>query len=535
MDKKMTKRERSWMLLYSVVLVLFTSIPYILGYFIHGDTWQFTGFVFGVEDGNSYIAKMLLGSQGDWFFRTPYSSLPQRGVVAFLPYLLLGKLAAGEAIHEQMVALFHLFRAFAAPIAVYATYHFVSTFVNSIWWRRWATILATAGGGLGWFFILIGSSPWLGSLPLDFYSPETFGFLSYYGLPHLILARAFLLFGLGFYLQSIETAKSAWIAGMFFLGLLLVQPITILPVYGIVASHLVFMTVREFRDRQWRNIKPWLGAGLKILILTLPLVLYFGYSFTQDPFLSAWTSQNLILSPNPLHYVIAYGLILLPTLMGISRVVQGRNHKGLLLLGWVILFPILAYAPFNLQRRLPEGVWVALLVLAAIGLGDWLEDKVKVERWVGRAFLSFGLLSSLLLLAAGMDVAIRPKEPAFRKYEEVEAYSWLNEEAEPKSVVLATYATGNGLPAWASVRVVIGHGPESVDLEELEPQVDAFYGEMMTEAERLQFISDYEVGYVWYGPREKAIGSWNPARSEYLALAYSYADISIYRVQGSHE
>jgi uncharacterized membrane protein len=263
--------------------------------------------------------------------------------------------------------------------------------------------------------------------------------------------------------------------------------------------------------------------------------LYLGYSFTQDPFLSAWTSQNLILSPNLLHYVIAYGLILLPSLMGISRVVQGRNHKGLLLLGWVILFPILAYAPFNLQRRLPEGVWVALLVLAAIGLGDWLEDKVKVERWVGRAFLSFGLLSSLLLLAAGMDVAIRPKEPAFRKYEEVEAYSWLNEEAEPKSVVLATYATGNGLPAWASVRVVIGHGPESVYLEELEPQVDAFYGDMMTDAERLQFIRDYDVGYVWYGPREKAIGSWNPARSEYLALAYSYADISIYRVQGSHE
>jgi len=212
-----------------------------------------------------------------------------------------------------------------------------------------------------------------------------------------------------------------------------------------------------------------------------------------------------------------------------------RNSRGLLLLGWVILFHLLAYAPFNLQRRLPEGIWVALLSLAAIGLQGWLGDNVKIERWVGRFLLSFGLLSSLLLIAAGMDVAIRPKEPAFRKFEEVEAFSWLNEEAEPNSVVLAAFHTGNALPAWAPVRVVIGHGPESVDLEELEPQVDAFYDEKMTDAERLQFIRSHDVQYVWYGPRENALGSWNPARSDFLTLAYSYADYKIYSVQSSHE
>ncbi|HEY44629.1 MAG TPA: hypothetical protein G4O11_11670, partial [Anaerolineae bacterium] len=131
----MTKRERSWCLIYSVVLATLTTIPYLLGYFTHGDRWQFTGFVFGVEDGNSYIAKMLLGSQGEWLFRTPYTSLPQSGVLAFLPYLLLGKFAAGKAIHEQMVALFHLFRVFATPVAVVATYKFISLFVTSSWWR----------------------------------------------------------------------------------------------------------------------------------------------------------------------------------------------------------------------------------------------------------------------------------------------------------------------------------------------------------------------------------------------------------------
>jgi hypothetical protein len=531
----MTKRERSWCLIYSVVLATLTTIPYLLGYFTQGDQWQFTGFVFGVEDGNSYIAKMLLGSQGEWLFRTPYTSLPQAGVLAFLPYLLLGKLAAGEAIHEQLVALFHLFRVLVTPVAVVATYKFISLFVTSTWWRRWATILATAGGGLGWFLVLLGKSAWLGSLPLEFYSPETFGFLSFYGLPHLILARAFLLSGLTYYLQSAESARYGWIAGMYFLGIVLVQPITILPAYAIVAVHLGVLILFGFRDRNWQDIRPWLGAGSKMILLSLPLVVYLGYSFTHDPFLSTWTSQNLILSPPPAHYVVAYGLIILPALLGGWQMARVRNHTGMLLVGWIVIFPLMAYAPFNLQRRLPEGIWVALISLATIGLVSWLQDKVKIERGIGWTLLSLGLLSSLMLITGGVGVALRPGEPAFREFEEVRAFSWLNKEAELSSVVLAAYQSGNATPAWAPVRVVIGHGPESVDLEDLSLQVDAFYSDGMTEQERLQFIKSQDVQYVWYGPHEKALGSWNPAGSDLLILAYDSADYQVYRVQFSGE
>ena len=39
------------------------------------------GFIFAVEDGNSYIAKMLSGVQGAWLFRTPYTSMQQGGVL----------------------------------------------------------------------------------------------------------------------------------------------------------------------------------------------------------------------------------------------------------------------------------------------------------------------------------------------------------------------------------------------------------------------------------------------------------------------
>jgi len=40
---------------------------------------------------------------------------------------------------------------------------------------------------------------------------------------------------------------------------------------------------------------------------------------------------------------------------------------------------------------------------------------------------------------------------------------------------------------------------------------------------------------VWYGPLEKSLGSWNPAGSDFLIIAYDNADYEVYQVQSSHE
>src|SRR3989304_2050406 len=184
--KEVTASERRWVLWFGMLVMIATTIPYILGYARQGDAWQFTGFVFGVEDGNSYIAKMLSGSNGAWLFKTPYTTSFQPGVIAFLPYLVLGKLAFAPGLHEQLVVLYHFFRIVSGILAILATYDFISLFLNEIIFRRVGLLLSILGGGLGWIAVLVGSS----SLPLEFYSPETFGFLSLYGIPHLALARA---------------------------------------------------------------------------------------------------------------------------------------------------------------------------------------------------------------------------------------------------------------------------------------------------------------------------------------------------------
>jgi hypothetical protein len=535
-DQAMSGSERRWALVYSGVLALVTGIPYLLAYVAQGNSWSFTGFVFGVEDGNSYIAKMLAGAQGAWLFRTPYTTLPQQGVLAFLPYILLGKLAQGPALHEQLVALFHLFRTAAIPLEVYAVYRFASLFLEEELWRRWVTVLATAGGGLGWALLAIGQPAWLGSLPLDLHSPESFGFLALYGLPHLVVARSLLLISLSLYLGSEAAPAKAWLAGVALLGLALVQPIAVVSALAVLAAHLAVVSGRQLIRGQPAGTQPWLASAAKAALIPAPLVGYNVYAFSTDPYLRVWTAQNLILSPPFAHYLVAYGLVLVPAAVGGWRAFVSGSVRALLPVSWALAFPVLAYLPVGVQRRLPEGVWVALAILAALGFRAWAARRASLRRLTSHTMLALALLaaslpSTLILLAGGAGTALRPSEPAFLPRAEVEAFDWLRENVEPETPVLAAYGTANALPAWAPLLVPIGHGPESAGLERLLEEVTRFYAAESGDDFRRAFLSEHRIRVVIDGPDEAALGPWRPVAAQFMERVFSADGYSVYRVE----
>lgn len=553
--------SRRWALGLAGVVMVLTTLPAFLGFAVQGEAYRFTGFVFGVEDVNSYLAKMLSGQAGAWLFRTPYTPLPQQGVLLFLPYILLGKLAAPPGLHEQLAALYHIFRWLAILLAVLATDDFLACFITSERWRRFGLGLAILGGGLGWILVLLGQDYWLGSLPLEFYSPESFGFLGLYGFPHLGVARAALLWALVVYLRvawptdaglasqpAFRPARE--MAGLAFLWLLagLMQPLAALVIGVVLVMHLTWQAAATSafspaeRPVAWRA---WVrAAGLVVAAGVLPglYVLYNAISVWTDPFLQAWTAQNVIRSPHILHYLAAYGLVLPFAWAGGRWVLRQQPVVGRLLVGWVLLFPLLAYLPVNLQRRLPEGVWVAWAALALLGLarqderppGESPAEKAGATRQAGRRWLAAPLAlafpSTVLLLIGGGLTASHPGPPVFRPVDEVALFEYLRQEANPGQVVLSAYETGNALPAWAPLRVVVGHGPESARLEEIRPQVNAFYASSTPDAERLRLIQQYQVDYVFWGPAERALGDWQPAQASFLQLAFQQGEYAVYRL-----
>jgi hypothetical protein len=194
------------------------------------------------------------------------------------------------------------------------------------------------------------------------------------------------------------------------------------------------------------------------------------------------------------------------------------------------MLPVLAYAPINLQRRLPEGIWMAWIVLA-LSAFQGLRPGNQEKRF--RYFqLTTTLLfpSTLLLLSGGLMAVAHPAQPIFQPLNEVTLFETLDTQAKPGEIVLSDFQTGNALPAWAPLRVVIGHGPESANLASLQPRVKAFYQVQTSDAERLKFLQTYHVRYVFWGPDERSLGAWNPQDATYLSLVLQAGEYEVYEV-----
>jgi len=300
-----------------------------------------------------------------------------------------------------------------------------------------------------------------------------------------------------------------------------------------------FWQMLRKRDEQVIGLRKWRGIVLMVIVgflIPAPFLLYNYLSFSTDPFLRTWTAQNLIPSPEPAQYLLAYGLVLPFAIVGIHQLLRRDAWMGIFFTAWLLALPLLAYAPFNLQRRLLEGAWVGLVALAVAGLEGWREAAssspntwIRV-RYSSRWVLLLAFPTTIMLITGGLLATWHPSLPVFRLKDEIQAFAYLRQSASPGDVILASFDTSNALPAWAPLRVVIGHGPESVGLTNLRPQVEAVYSSGWSADKRKHFLNDYDVRYVIWGPLERKLGEWDPATASFLKKAFEVGEFQIFEV-----
>lgn len=531
-----TLRDRRWVVALALGVMLVTSLPYALGFVWQTEGWQYSGLLMASEDGFSYLAKMLLGAQGDWLFRTPYTLAPQSGFIAYLPYLLLGKLTAPPGQYEQMVVLFHLFRFAGGILVALASYDFLGLFLKDEKLKRFCLLVILAGGGLAFLAPFGTGGWWQGPMPLEYYSPETFGFLGLFSIPHLSWARACLLWGLISYIRSIESGslRSAAKTGLLWLAAGLFQPMTTAIGWALLAAFLGLALVWWLASRRNQQVLKFPGswwywlrnAGMAALISS-PLVLYNVISFGVDPFLRAWQAQNILKSPPPVDYLLGFFLVLPAAILGLVRSLRSLTPASLLLVSWVSAFPLLAYAPVEVQRRLPDGIWVVLATLAGIGL----LGQSRQVRLISSAWIALGFLPAIFLWMGSLISLQQQGMPLYRPAGEREVFQFLAESAPPSSAVLASYDTSTALPAFAPMRVPIGHGPESLGLTEIRPEVEDFFRGAGSLDERLALLETLGIDYVIWGPLEDELGTDFLSKAPEATLIFDRAGYRIYSLQ----
>ena len=81
------------------------------------------------------------------------------------------------------------------------------------------------------------------------------------------------------------------------------------------------------------------------------------------------------------------------------------------------------------------------------------------------------------------------------------------------------------------MRVLIGHGPESANLKEIQPLVERFYHAEENDQDRLALIHQFQIEYIFWGPAERSLGGWDPSQTAHLSLIDRQGDYSYYEVR----
>ncbi|MBZ0302780.1 MAG: hypothetical protein K8J31_23755, partial [Anaerolineae bacterium] len=329
-----TRREWTRVLLYGALLLLIVSLPYWIAWARQGDAGVFSGFLFGVDDGNSYLGKMRLGAQGHWDFSLFYTAEEHDSAgLLFLPYLVPGQIvglfmdSTDPNLTGVLLGVFHLMRIVFGGLLIVMVYRFIAAFIDEAGLRLLALVLATAGGGFGWLLLATGAN----SPPPEFFIPEGFTLQILLGLPHLALARSALLAGLLLVMTSLDRPRwplwallaglCGWIVGLA-VPFYLVVIDAILGAWGLAA----WIRGRRFPWRLFRSAG--LAAGL-----TVPLLLYNVVVFSRNPAFAQWSAQNILESPPPLHYLLAYLPLGLLAILGPRQMWRHSETRGALLIG----------------------------------------------------------------------------------------------------------------------------------------------------------------------------------------------------------
>lgn len=482
-----TIRENRFLIIFSMLVIVITSIPYWIGFSLQNNLYEFSGFIIGVGDGNSYLAKMMLGANGEWLFTTPYTAYPQMKFFAFFPYLLLGKLAGNPGQTIQLIALFHLFRWAGIVFLIIETFRFSSIFVKDRNTSLLITVLLVLGGGLGWLAIIF---PGIVNqrMPLEFYSPETFGYLSVFSLPHLLFARGFLYKSFRT-LLSIEDKvnffkKPYLLSGiaLFLSGIF--QPINLFIGWFVMGIYFLVKAIKE------KTYASYVKKYFFWIIPSSPLFFYNFFSFLFDPYLSTWQDQNRIISPPVIDYLLAYGLGMLILILVYKRGLSQQINNRVFLNIWIILIPILVYFPINIQRRLTEGVWLCFCIY--IGIFIIANKKLPLKILLFTVFI----LSTLLFTVGSLQAVQHVDTPIYSTKSIIQVGNYLQNEVIVGDVVLAPFDESNLLPALVPIKVITGHGPESKNLSEITEKLDLFYLGKLSQKETQEFLEPFKVKYI---------------------------------------
>jgi hypothetical protein len=530
------RQRQGHLALVVVGLLLVTGLPSAFAYVSSPADRQFMGIVLNVPDTAQYLA-WARESAGSFLIENTLT--PERGRAVFLNLFWFGAGRLTTWLDLSLPAAFQVMRVVAGAISLLTLYWFVGLMTTSLV-ERWTSFLVIVlGGGLGW--LLVVAKQFTGALahPLLLYVVEPNTFLTLMAFPHQAMATGLMVLVLGLAARAFERDSLGLSlgAGLIALFLGLQHGYDLLHIYAFVGVSALVLAARA------GHVRP-VVLGLAVCLPSFPAALYLAAITRLDPIWSGVLAQygNAgVFTPPPFLLVITLGLPLILLIVCRPPATERGpiEARELVLRVWLIVGLVLLYVPAGFQIKMLAGWQVPVAILA---VRTWLHQvgPAAVRARGGRA-RSLGPILAVLAVALVLPLNLylfawrfvdlaRHDAPYYLLRDDVAALRWIEANAAPSDVTLSSLTIGQYLPSVTGRRAFLAHWAQTLDFYGRRQAVAEFFDAGRTDRDRRHLLQQQGVRYVFHGPEERALGSYQPKDAPFLRRVFAAGETAIYQV-----
>ena len=548
-------RLKEWVfpLLLSALLIAIVGIPYWDAYSRQSATEKFMGLVGtdAIDDNNVYLGLMRQASEGRALFTNNFTPEPNPPALFNFLYLSLGRLSGWMGWSLDFTH--RLFGAVSIVLLVLTAYSFIATAIRRPFYRRFALVLACFGGGMLWVSRILLRFTGHDLRPVSNWLVELNLFHAMIVYPHFIFAAALMTGSLALLLKSERVRRfgPAVAAGCCAAALASSHAFEAVAFVPIAGMYLLLDWLAMGRMPGWNRLKS------VAIVLGLPLgMLFFNHLIlAREPRWGDVVSRLNFATPEPFRLGMGLGASFIVAMLTFDGFLRIRRPSGeRMAKAWVLTVLILAYVPYiNWRWHLLNGIQIPLAVLATQGLRRTVFRRILLRRrdrkrtpclprslWAppGLVAAMGVMLVACCLSTANHFLSYRHEAklvgaPTYLPTTELAAMDWMNRQVSRDALVLASYPIGNYVPRLSGQRVFIGEDMLTNEIEARQRDIRLFYSEDWDDSKRVGLLHLFGIDYVYYGPDERKLGSYDPDGAAFLTRVYDDGGIKIFEVKGA--
>ncbi|NCO32405.1 MAG: hypothetical protein AUJ92_19880 [Armatimonadetes bacterium CG2_30_59_28] len=504
---QISRREKRWLVAFSVGIMLLTMLPYLCAWGITPPGMRYQWLLYNPDEPNVHLAWMRQAADGHAAFVDLFTTEPQPRMFVHLLFLALGLLS--RVLHLPLVTTYHAFRILAGILLLHSVYWLAAYFFRSVSLRRTAVWVTAVSSGLGWLAFTLNvaftlndggsANPDLWGLrPVDvsrgLMMPEGFTFPSLLLYPLFTFSMFLMVCCFLYLLWGMEGSSRKALIAAGLCGLILgnIHTYNLLVVYAV----LFFYLLTGPNLKRASVLRPC-GKVALFIAISCPGLIYQYINFRTNPIFQE-KALTLTHPQPPLDMAVSYGAVLALAVLGSAMLLE-RKREEVFLVVWLFVGSAIIYAPVSFSRKLIEGLHIPMSILAAYAIVRLINGLLLKRRTVrsaggGQQRRLRGVLIGVVVLGMSLSNvqflklvmewvpennasrlgALMP--PYYLSEDDVAATEWLESHASEDAIVLCLPYLGSYLPSLTGKRVFIGHWAETLRFAEKLSWIRDFLG-----------------------------------------------------------